>query len=68
MSLILVPPLIKNSQHANMIGFSRRDRSLWKKCKTTSRKHLDFISFWVLPYKSRKSSFLFFLPSSSNTS
>jgi len=41
-SLILVPPLIKNSQHANMIGFSRRDRPLWKKYKTTSRKHLDW--------------------------
>jgi len=30
-------------------------------------KCYSFFSFWVLPYKSRKSSFLFFLPSSSNT-
>ena len=30
-------------------------------------KCYSFFSFWVLPHKSRKSSLLFFLPSSSNT-
>jgi len=35
--------------------------------KFWSLKCYSFLSFWVLSYKSRKSSFLFFLPSSSKT-